>query len=83
MTDQLDIKLDFDEVFRTHYKMAVLYAHKYVSDVDTAEDVAQNVFIKLYDKKEEIRLQSSIKSYILGAVKNAALNYLRSGSGEA
>lgn len=77
MADQIDIKKDFDTVFRQHYKMAVLYAHKYVQDLDTARDVAQGVFIKLFDRKKDIKLQSSIKSYILTAVKNASLNYIR------
>lgn len=57
-----------------------MYAHKHVQDIDEAKDIAQNVFINLYNKSEEIKLQSSIKSYILGATKNTALNYIRNSS---
>ena len=58
--------------------MAVLAARRYVEDLDSARDVAQNVFIKLYQKKESLEITTSFKSYLLSAVKNASLNYLRS-----
>ncbi len=45
--------------------------------MDEARDVAQQVFIKLYEKRETIQIKSSLKSYLFQAVRNTALNLVK------
>jgi len=41
------------------------------------EEIVQDIFIYLWEKKENIKIESSLKSYLLRASKNRSLNYIR------
>lgn len=71
----------FEKAFKTHYPGAVIFARKYVGDLDTARDIAQQVFVNLYEKRNSIEINTSLKSYIFQAVKNTSLNYISQQSG--
>ena len=45
---------------------------------ELADDVAQEVFLKVYEKLPEFRGQSSIKTWILAITRNASMDVLRS-----
>ena len=66
----------FESLFKDHFHTAVLISHKIVSSSQTAEDIVQDVFIKMLD----INLDtiSSPSSYLFRAVRNASIDYLRS-----
>ncbi|GAB1308717.1 RNA polymerase sigma-70 factor [Urechidicola sp. KH5] len=51
------------------------FALKYVED-QVAEDIVQDVFLKLWQKKDEIEFKSSIKSYLFTMVRNGCLSHL-------
>lgn len=42
--------MDFDTLFRYHYRPLCLYAIHYVHDIDAAEDVVQECFSVLWEK---------------------------------
>ncbi len=67
----------FDDVFKAHFKSLYIYAHGIVKDDIMAEEVVQHVFYKLWEKKEQLEVQVSIKSYLYRAVHNECINYLR------
>lgn len=69
-------KKGFEEIFHEHYAHLCAYAFKYVEDKDAAEELVQDVFFKLWVKRDEIDIQSSLKSYLFRAVRNASLNLL-------
>ncbi len=68
---------NFDQLFKDYYPMSVLYARKMVNDLDSAREIAQQVFVKLYEKKDQLTIKTSIKSYIFQATRNTALNYIK------
>lgn len=43
--------MDFDTLFRYHYRPLCLYAIHYVHDIDAAEDVVQECFSVLWEKR--------------------------------
>lgn len=67
----------FESVFKEYYKSLYLYACSILKDETTAEEIVQQVFYKLWEKKEQIEVQQSIKSYLYRAVHNESINYLR------
>jgi RNA polymerase sigma-70 factor (ECF subfamily) len=69
---------NIEELFKSHYKALCNAANRIVKDRDAAEDIVQDVFIKLWNKKDEISIDSSIKGYLFKAITNASLNYLES-----
>ncbi|MEZ4850013.1 MAG: RNA polymerase sigma-70 factor [Bacteroidia bacterium] len=67
----------FESLFKLHFQFLCNYARQYVGDMDAAEEITQNVFIKLWEKREEIDPEKSVRAYLFRSVKNRCLNYLR------
>jgi len=68
----------FEKLFREWYPRLCYFASRYVGSTDISRDVVQEVFIRLWDRREEIDIQFSVKAYLYRAVKNQALSHLRS-----
>jgi RNA polymerase sigma-70 factor (ECF subfamily) len=67
------IKHLFDEYFH-HLVLSVM---RYVNDYDKAEDIVQDVFVKVWQNFDELKQIEDLKAYLFKAVKNSSLNYLR------
>lgn len=68
--------LAFEELFRTFYAPMCDYCMRYVSDLDTAQEIVQDLFFKIWVRREEIVFNTSIKSYLYRSLHNQALNHL-------
>jgi len=67
----------FKSIFDTFYKALLIFAKKYVQDNDLAEDLVQEVLVKLWEKRKTIEDASTIKAFLYMSVKNKALNHFR------
>ena len=67
----------FEELFRNYFIPLMLFARKILVDEDDAREVVHQVFIALWEKREEIDLANSLKSYLFTSVHNRSLNVLR------
>lgn len=65
------------QVFYDYYPMLCEAVFRIVQDRDTAEDLAQNVFIKAWRKREQITIKKSLAAYLRRMAINEALYYLR------
>ena len=70
-------KVQFEQLFKSHFAFLCNFAGQYVEDRDTAQDICQKVFIRLWEKREEMDPKQSIKSYLFTSVKNRCLNHIR------
>lgn len=67
----------FDYIFLTYYSGLVVFARKLGVPCGNDEDIVQELFIRLWNTRQNIRITSSLKSYLFTAVANKAKNYLR------
>jgi len=67
----------FESLFKKHYSGLCGYAEKYVWDLDQAEEIVQDLFFNLWNKKSSLVIDTSIEAYLFRAVRNACLNYLK------
>jgi RNA polymerase sigma-70 factor, ECF subfamily len=67
----------FEMLFKTYYKPLCNYAYSFLNDKDEAEEVVQAAFIGVWDKRNSIEIQTSIKSYLYRMVRNACLNVIK------
>lgn len=67
----------YERFFKDNYPDIVRYANKFVRDKLIAEEIAQEVFMYLWEKRNVINVQSSLKSYLFSATKNRSINYLK------
>lgn len=63
--------------FEKYYADLCNFVNIYLRDSVIAEDIVQDVYVYFWTKREEIHIETSIKSYLLKASKNKSLNYLR------
>jgi len=70
-------KHQFEELFHEQFNMLCRFAFGYIHDRDSAQEIVQDVFINLWQKKETITADKSVKSYLYTSVKNRCLNYIR------
>lgn len=67
----------FESIYKSYYKQLCNLAFKIIGDQAAAEDVVQNLFIKIWNKRDMI-VVSDIKAYVNKSTINASLNYLKS-----
>ncbi len=67
----------FEQLFREYFTPLCNFALGYVNDLDTAKEVVQEVFINLWNKKDSIKSDKSVKAYLYTSVRNRCLNYIR------
>jgi RNA polymerase sigma-70 factor (family 1) len=70
-------KVHFETNFRKHYRPLSYFAYQFLGDRGQAEDVVQNVFLKLLDDKPEMEGEDHLKHYLYKSVRNACLNQMR------
>lgn len=70
-------KMAFEELFREWYVRLCLYAESIIKDRDMAEDLVQNIFCSLWEKRQGLHIRESVKSYLYRSVYNATLNALK------
>lgn len=67
----------FEEIYKSYYSPLCFYCLRYVGDLDEAKEIVQGIFLKIWIKRKELKISSSVKLYLYGAVQNYALNYLQ------
>jgi len=67
----------FEQLFRHYGQALVHFAHNYVRDLSIAENLVQDVFVAVWEKRATLSPDRSIKSYLYTATKNRALKHLR------
>lgn len=67
----------FEQIFRTYYADLCKFCMKYVRDEQVAEEVVQEVFINIWERRASLTITTSIKSYLFTAIRNRSFNYLK------
>jgi RNA polymerase sigma-70 factor (ECF subfamily) len=67
----------FDAIFRAHYPAAVAVAERIAGERAVAEEVAQDVMLELWRRRDTVSVDESLRAYIVRAARNRALNHLR------
>ena len=70
-------KSSFESLFRSEFKGLVRFAITYLKDYEAAREVVQEAFLTLWEKRADIDMEKSVKTYLSTAVRNRALNHLR------
>ena len=67
-----------ENLFRSYYSMLRSYAFRLVNDFCLAEDIVQDVFMLLWNNRNNIDFDSELKPYLFRAIYNKSLDYLKS-----
>jgi RNA polymerase sigma-19 factor, ECF subfamily len=64
-------------VFRAHFAGMAAFVDRYVRSPDMAEELVQDIFLKIWAKRARLAEIESLKTYLYRAARNQALNHLR------
>lgn len=67
----------FEMIFRTWYKPLCNYAHSFLQDKDESEEVVQNTLVIVWEKRLQISVETSLRSYLFRSVRNSCLNAIK------
>ena len=70
----------FKEYFIQHYRPLCLFALHYLKDIDNAEDIVQDCFTELWERKDNQTNIADIKPYLYTMVRNRCIDVLRKES---
>jgi RNA polymerase sigma-70 factor, ECF subfamily len=83
MKDQLSLRIKlgdeqaFELLFRKYYVRLCGFANKFIYDPEEAREIVQESFLKIWEGREDIDPEDSLKSYLFKIVQNLSLNRLR------
>lgn len=67
----------FELLFRFYYAGLVVFASQFTFDLAESEDIVQDFYIRLWEKRDNLKSADSLKSYFFQSVKNRCLNFLK------
>lgn len=82
--DQLFWKIaleDDDEAFRLlffeFFPPLCVFAHRYIDDWATCEDIVQDTFFKIWKKRKSIEISTSSRNFLITSVRNSCVDHIR------
>jgi RNA polymerase sigma-70 factor, ECF subfamily len=76
MVAQDDVKA-FEVLYHRHYGTLCKYVYTIMQCKFTTEEVVSDVLLKIWHQRQTLQIQSSVKSYLLAAVRNLSIDYIR------
>lgn len=67
----------FDEIFRQYYKQLCYFSFKIVQNNDIAEEIVQDLFVHLWEKRKDLNINTSLKSYLYRSVHNNSVRQFK------
>lgn len=72
----------FDFIFHSYYNAVLRNIRRFVRDDQSAEDILQDVFVRLWERKEALAPSTSLGGWLMVVSHNMALNFLQKKVGE-
>jgi RNA polymerase sigma-19 factor, ECF subfamily len=66
----------FEALFHTYYSLILKAAYYLTTDYAAAEDLTQELFLKIWKNRDQLQMIRNFKGYLLTAIKNSVLDYL-------
>ena len=66
----------FVDIYTKYYDALLNYADRLLNDVETARDVVQQVYYKIWENRATLNISLSVKAYLFRSVYHGSLNTL-------
>jgi len=66
----------FEKLFHMYYGQLCLFASRILQDDSSAEEIVQDFFVKIWEKRKEFSIETSVKSYLYRSVRNLCFNLI-------
>lgn len=69
--------LAFRILYKEYYRALVVYAMQLIEEPQAAEDIVQELFSTIWERKRPFQSLGSLNNYLYNSVRNASLDYLK------
>jgi len=67
----------FQKLFVKYYSFMCNYAFQFLKDNELAEETVQDMFVKIWEKRTVINIETSVKHYFFRSIRNQCLNLIQ------
>jgi RNA polymerase sigma-70 factor (ECF subfamily) len=67
----------FEVLFRKYYAALCSYANQFLFEKSLSEEVVQDMFLKIWEKRAVLTIEMSLKHYVFRSVRNRCLNLIQ------
>jgi RNA polymerase sigma-70 factor (family 1) len=67
----------YEAIFHLYYASLCQHAYSFVGDAALAEDAVSEVFVRIWEKRQQLEVNTSVKSYLYRSVANQCIDGLR------
>ncbi len=67
----------FETLFRTYAKPLSGFAYSYVGSMAAAQEIVQELFCRIWERRDTLEMPRSVYAYLFSATRNRAINHLR------
>ena len=68
---------DFGNLYERYYSMLCVIAYEFTRDKILAEEMVEETFLELWEKRDLINITSSVKNYLIKSTQNTCLQHIR------
>ena len=79
----MGIRIDYDALYSGFLPILLKVALNVVRDMETAEEICQEAFIRLFERKIPFSKEEEVRFWLIRVVKNLSLNVFRKRKNEA
>jgi len=76
-------KKSLEKLFFTYYAKLHRFALRYLHDSMAADDIIQDLIVKIWEDRETLSINYSLSAYLYSAVRNRAINHIRNTKARA
>jgi RNA polymerase sigma-70 factor (ECF subfamily) len=70
-------EIAYKYLFDHHYQVLCRIANEFLKDDFLSETIVGDVIFHLWEKREELNIQTSLRAYLVRSVRNRCINYLQ------
>ncbi|MDN5286921.1 MAG: polymerase, sigma-24 subunit, subfamily [Mucilaginibacter sp.] len=68
----------FEKIYQLYWSGLYSYAYNILRNKVICEEIVQEIFFSLWNKRDELKITHSLKAYLFTAIKFQTLNYIKS-----
>jgi RNA polymerase sigma-70 factor (ECF subfamily) len=67
----------YERVYKQYFQLLYAYAYSVIEDDMQAEEIVQQLFLKIWEKKDQLHIETSLQAYLYKSVYFQSLNYIK------
>ena len=67
----------FKALFQKYYSAMCHFAFQFLQDSEMAEETVQEFFVRIWEKRESLNIETSVRQYFFRSIKNQCLNQIQ------